>query len=266
MFYMMLLLLRPKKYVERMKKGQHDLCRTAGEHTADMSVSPSWRPRGVGLRGCGGSGTIGYDEFLKMMTHNFFHRDLKDEMLKDLIPPEAKKALDLFLMQSNEEPADEGLAVSAPEANAYEFQSHGIIEMLEKLLDKFVDELTALEKEEMNSKHAYDMLMQDLTAQIEQATADRTEKAETKAKKLQSKADAEGDLEDTTTTRDADQKYLDDLKATCSQKASDLKQGSSCALKNLRQFQRPSKSCRAVPFLETQISICQPWSKKEACH
>jgi len=139
-----------------------------------------------------------------------------------LIPPEAKKALDLFLMQSNEEPADEGLAVSAPEANAYEFQSHGIIEMLEKLLDKFVDERTALEKEETNSKHAYDMLMQDLTAQIEQATADRTEKAETKAKKLQSKADAEGDLQDTTTTRDADQKYLDDLKATCSQKASDF--------------------------------------------
>jgi len=139
-----------------------------------------------------------------------------------LIPPEAKKALDLFLMQSGEEPADEGLAVSAPEANAYEFQSSGIIEMLEKLLDKFVDERTALEKEEMNSKHAYDMLMQDLTAQLEQAKADRNEKAETKAKKLQSKADAEGDLQDTTTTRDADQKYLDDLKATCSQKASDF--------------------------------------------
>merc|ERR1712038_2231727 len=139
-----------------------------------------------------------------------------------LIPPEAKKALDLFLMQSSEEPAEEGLAVSAPEANGYEFQSHGIIEMLEKLLDKFVDERTALEKEEMNSKHAYDMLMQDLTAQIEQAKQDREEKAETKAKKLQAKADAEGDLTNTTTTRDADQKYLDDLTATCEQKATDF--------------------------------------------
>merc|ERR1739845_263772 len=66
------------------------------------------------------------------------------------------------------------------------------------------------------------MLMQDLKAQIEQATQDRTEKAETKAKKLQAKADAEGDLADTTTTRDADQKYLDDLVATCEQKASDF--------------------------------------------
>merc|ERR1712045_949077 len=52
--------------------------------------------------------------------------------------------------------------------------------------------------------------------------ADRTEKAETKAKKLQAKADAEGDLEDTTTTRDADQKYLAGLTATCEQKASDF--------------------------------------------
>mmetsp|Transcript_4595 Transcript_4595/g.7443 ORF Transcript_4595/g.7443 Transcript_4595/m.7443 type:complete len:669 (+) Transcript_4595:54-2060(+) len=139
--------------------------------------------------------------------------------LKDLhlIPAEAKKAIDLFLMQD-----PEGLAVSAPEANAYEFQSSGVIEMLEKLLDKFIDERTSLEKEEMNSKHAYDMLMQDLNAQIAQATQDRDEKAETKAKKLQAKADAEGDLKDTTTTRDADVKYLADLTATCEQKASDF--------------------------------------------
>merc|ERR1719493_445156 len=94
--------------------------------------------------------------------------------------------------------------------------------MLEKLLDKFIDERTVLEKEEMNSKHAFEMLIQDLTAQVEQAKQDRAEKAETKAKKLQAKADAEGDLTDTTTTRDADQKYLDDLTATCEQKATDF--------------------------------------------
>merc|ERR1719272_1257585 len=74
----------------------------------------------------------------------------------------------------------------------------------------------------MNSKHAYDMLMQDLKAQIAQATQDRDEKAETKAKKLQAKADAQGDLKDTTSTRDADKKYLADLTATCESKASDF--------------------------------------------
>merc|ERR1719326_1039779 len=110
-----------------------------------------------------------------------------------LIPEQAKKTIDAFLQQ---EP-DEGLAVSAPEASGYEFQSHGVIEMLEKLLDKFIGERTVLEKEEMNSVHAFEMLIQDLTAQLEQANQDRTEKTETKAKKLQAKADAEGDLTET---------------------------------------------------------------------
>merc|ERR1712039_1016803 len=135
-----------------------------------------------------------------------------------LVPEEAKKAIDAFLAQDPQE----GLAVSAPEAYGYEFQSHGIIEMLEKLLDKFISERTTLEKEEMNTKHAFDMLMQDLTAQIAQAQQDRDEKAQTKAKKLEAKADAEGDLAETTETRDADQKYLDDLTATCEQKSADF--------------------------------------------
>merc|ERR1719497_43854 len=136
----------------------------------------------------------------------------------NLVPEKAKIAIESFLAQ---DPQD-SLAVSAPEAYAYEFQSHGIIEILEKLLDKFMDERTALEKKEMNAKHAYDMLAQDLKAQIEQATQDRTEKSETKAKKLQAKADAEGDLRDTTTSRDADQTYLSDLTAICQKKASDF--------------------------------------------
>merc|ERR1719486_1514921 len=74
----------------------------------------------------------------------------------------------------------------------------------------------------MDSVHAYEMLASDLNHQVADATAERDEKAELKAKKLQAKADAEGDLTDTTTTRDADQKYLDDLVATCEQKATDF--------------------------------------------
>merc|ERR1719327_614619 len=154
---------------------------------------------------------------LKKQSHDRKQASLLQLKELSLIPAEAKKTIDVFLQQD-----PEGLAVSAPEANAYEFQSSGVIEMLEKLLDKFIDERTTLEKEEMNSKHAYDMLMQDLKAQIAQATQDRDEKAETKAKKLQAKADAIGDLKDTTTTRDADVKYLADLTATCEQKASDF--------------------------------------------
>ena len=74
----------------------------------------------------------------------------------------------------------------------------------------------------MYSKHAYDVLMQDLTAQSTQGAQDREEKSEQKATNLQAKADAEGDLNDATSTRDAGQKYLDDLTAPCEQKASDF--------------------------------------------
>merc|ERR1712070_137149 len=66
------------------------------------------------------------------------------------------------------------------------------------------------------------MLMQDLNAQIAQGTQDRDSKAESKASKLQSKADATGDLKDTTSSKQADEKYLGDLSATCSQKAGDF--------------------------------------------
>jgi len=136
-----------------------------------------------------------------------------------IIPAESKRVIDAFLAQ---DPDDENLAVAAPEANAYEFQAQGIVDMLTKLAGKFEDERTDLEKEETNARHAFEMLSQDLKAQIGQATAARTEKSEAKAKALQAAADAKGDLQDTTTTRDDDSKYLADLTATCEQKSSDF--------------------------------------------
>merc|ERR1719240_1953010 len=70
----------------------------------------------------------------------------------------------------------------------------------------------------MESKHQFEMLVMDLNENIGQATQDRDESAEARADKLQAKATAEGDLADTTATRDADAKYLKDLTATCQEK------------------------------------------------
>merc|ERR1719473_2252272 len=127
----------------------------------------------------------------------------------ELIPEHAKKVISAFLSQGDELGQDP-LSVSAPQANAYEFQAQGVVDMLEKLHDKFEDERTDLEKEESNARHAYEMLMQDLTAQIEAATEDRESKASQKASKLQGADENKGDLSDTTATRDSDQTYLDD--------------------------------------------------------
>jgi len=140
----------------------------------------------------------------------------------DLIPKEAKRAIELFLSQAD---ASEDLeAAAAPDANGYEFQSHGIVDMLSKLTEKFVDERSELEKGEMNAAHAYDMLMQDLTAQIDQAKTARGTAATNKAKALQDKADSSGSLQDTSSTRKVDSKYLSDLTAECTTKAGDFEE------------------------------------------
>jgi DNA repair exonuclease SbcCD ATPase subunit len=139
------------------------------------------------------------------------------------IPEKARKVIGAFLAQGDElGNALQDEMNGAPEANAYEFQASGIFDMLEKLKDKFQDEKTDLEKEEMNARHAYEMLIQDLKAQISAATADREAKAQEKATKLQGAAEDKGTLGDTTATRDADDRYLQDLVSTCTQKSTDF--------------------------------------------
>jgi len=125
-----------------------------------------------------------------------------------------------FLALAGDGDADH-LSVKAPEANAYEFQSGGVIELLEKLSDKFEQELFTLRKEEKNSAHAHQMLLQDLKAQVEEGQRQSQEKSVARAENLQSKANAQADLADTTATRDEDQKFLDETSATCAQKRSD---------------------------------------------
>mmetsp|Transcript_112516 Transcript_112516/g.206490 ORF Transcript_112516/g.206490 Transcript_112516/m.206490 type:complete len:682 (+) Transcript_112516:56-2101(+) len=140
-----------------------------------------------------------------------------------LIPETAKKTIDLFLAQGmNILKSGDYSAMAAPEANAYEFQSGGVIAMLDKLLSQFTEERTDLEKEEMNSKHAYQMLIADLEAAISKADTDSTKKSEDKAQELQLKADAEGDKEQTEGVLAADTKYKSDTDATCEQKESDF--------------------------------------------
>jgi len=141
-----------------------------------------------------------------------------------IIPTEAQQMIDAFLQQDqNIFGVVSALEVEGPpEANAYEFQSHGIIEMLTKLLDKFTDELTALQKAEVENANQFELLKIDLNAEIATTTTDMNEKKELKAKTVQKKAEAEATLKETLKTKAADEKYLKDLTATCSVKASEF--------------------------------------------
>jgi len=131
------------------------------------------------------------------------------------VPESSRRVIAAFLAQ-NQDPL--GLAYDAPQAHGYEFQSGGVIDLLEKLLEKFEDERNTLEKEEANSHHAFDMLEQDLRNQIATATEQRNNKSGEKAGKEQAAANAKSDLSKTTVSRDSNQKFLDETTAQCQTK------------------------------------------------
>merc|ERR1719433_355663 len=117
---------------------------------------------------------------------------------------------------------DDRLSYKAPEAYGYEFQSGGVVDMLVKLGDEFGTKKAALIKEEMKAKNAYQMIMQVLTDNIENADHEIKKKTALRAETEQAKAEAEADLAETTKERDEDQAYLDETTALCQQKTSDF--------------------------------------------
>jgi len=133
-----------------------------------------------------------------------------------LVSQRSKSVLDSFLNQ----PA--GLEVSAPEANAYEFQSGGVVDMLEKLQDQFSGEKRKLEKDELGAQQGYEQVMQQLADDVENAEFEINKKTKLRAATEEDKAQKEGDLAQTTKDRDEDQKYLDDTVALCDQKTADF--------------------------------------------
>lgn len=172
---------------------------------------------------------------LKKQAHDRSQVALSQVQKSKLIPHEARRAIDLFLQES-------------PVANAYEFQSNSIVDLLEKLGDKFLDERIKLEKDELNASHSHKMLLKDLSAQITHGKQDRDSKVESIAKKRQMKATSDGDLADTTSTRNADQKYLTDLTATCGQKASGFEIRQELRAKELEALSK------AIEILKNEVA------------
>jgi len=105
----------------------------------------------------------------------------------------------------------------APEANAYEFQSGGVVSLLEKLKLKFEDQRLALEKEEMAAKGNYQVLNQQLTDDVKADNAAIKKKTAMKAKRQGDAATAKGDKEVTETSKAKDEGVLSDTNAECKQ-------------------------------------------------
>merc|ERR1719238_1146365 len=114
-----------------------------------------------------------------------------------------------------------GAEAGAPEANAYEFQSGGLVSLLEKLKLKFEDQRLALEKEEMTSKANFQVLLQQLTDDIKADNAAIKKKTATKAKRLGDAATAKGDKEVTEASKAKDESVLSDTNTECKQTSDD---------------------------------------------
>merc|ERR1719235_1794690 len=109
----------------------------------------------------------------------------------------------------------------APEAKAYEAHSGGVVEMVEGMGEKFEDKKNEIEKQEMNMKQAYNMMVQDLDSQIKSNTKSSSKKTAAKGAAGEAKAQAEGDLATAEASLADDEKYLTDLTNECTQKAMD---------------------------------------------
>jgi len=156
-----------------------------------------------------------------------------------LVPIASKKALVAFLQQPNvEEMPSSDLFWSAPEAYSYEFQSGGIIEMLEKLKAEFATKKYEMDREELTAQHAFEQLLQLLADNIENAEHEISKKKILRAETEQAKAEAEADRADTIKERDEDQKYLDEMTALCDLKKTDFESREKLRAEELEALQK----------------------------
>merc|ERR1719482_1367731 len=106
-----------------------------------------------------------------------------------------------------------------PPVAAYESQSGGIVKIMEDLQDKFEEERAALQKEEMEGKHSFDMLELELEDQIAYGTKERDGMA-AKANELKAAvAEAKGLLATQKTIKAEAETYLADLTTQCTLKS-----------------------------------------------
>jgi len=124
------------------------------------------------------------------------------------------------LLESKSQEAQKG----GPAVAAYEFQSGGIIELLESFHEKFKGELEAVNEEESNKAHAHEMEMIHLSDEIAYAKKELQEKSVLKAKRVEDSAAAQAELASTKAELAEDEKTLADMKATFASKSDTFKE------------------------------------------
>merc|ERR1719277_1056175 len=106
----------------------------------------------------------------------------------------------------------------APAVAAYEFQSGGIVAMLEGLHTKFRNELADVESAETEQAHQFGLTELHLTNVITKDTSDRDEKEVLKGKRAADAARGKGELAQTRAAKAADEKLKSEIESTFASK------------------------------------------------
>merc|ERR1719409_279531 len=113
--------------------------------------------------------------------------------------------------------------------------------MLKKLKDEFRSKLADCQKEEMNSKHAYDMVVQDLVDSIENSKESIEEKKITKARKEEKAAQDKKELAATITMKKEDEKTLADMEVECKEKQLSFDEKQQLRTEEIEAIQQATK-------------------------
>jgi len=126
----------------------------------------------------------------------------------------------------------------APAVAAYEFQSSGVIDLLEGLLKKFKSQLDETNTDESNRAHAYQMAVLHISNTVGRLSADREEKTGIRAQTKEASAKAQGQLADTKKELEATKKFIVDMQATFAAKSATFAQNQEVREQELEALQK----------------------------
>ena len=110
----------------------------------------------------------------------------------------------------------------APKADAYEFQSGNIIQVLEDLKDQFKKQSAEVETAETEKKNSHELLLSSLDSEIKINEKAKEKKSTFKDTTLSRKAEAEAKKTDASAALEADEKSRSDLSTECKVKGADF--------------------------------------------
>jgi hypothetical protein len=151
----------------------------------------------------------------RKQAQSFLQTDETFEQQLAKIPKKAQVLLQAYMTIKDD---GDFIDRSNPEANAYEFQSGGIIGMLEKLEADFKTKVSECEKGEANAVHFFELSQLDLRDIIEQNTQGFNKSSNAMNKAKSNAARTKKELGSAREQKAEDEKFLSDLKTECNHK------------------------------------------------